>query len=311
VLSDVSSHGNHIDTLQVRSASICASVVLNNQKVLLSLVAVSSEGNIDRNNIIGTDKVLKVITVNMNTINDTIREVEKSRLDMRRHGSGAGCGYFNRNSGEGFVQARLEGKGKSSTSLSSTGLESDSLGLVLDIIKLVQAAVHHVVTMWAHALRAVEVTVLRITDAAADLVLVESTVSERLAVLGKLKVLVREFSGTEGKLVEVFASTMTRAIIGARGTLAPLSFVSIKALTFTRFTVAKTLASTFGISVTSVISRFRETKLRVVNPGELKGADSVGAVTSITSHTQSPVIITKTETTVAVTMTTARVVASS
>jgi hypothetical protein len=121
--------------------------------------------------------------------------------------------------------------------------------------------------MWAHALGAIEVTVLRITHTGTNLVLVESMVSERLFVLGELKVLVRELSGTEGELIDVLASTMTRAIIGARGALASLSFVAIKALAFTRFTVAKTLASTFSISVTSVVGGLRKTKLGVVNPG--------------------------------------------
>jgi hypothetical protein len=129
--------------------------------------------------------------------------------------------------------------------------------------------------MWAHALGAIEVTILRIAHAATNLVLVESTIGERLFVLGELKVLMRELSSTEGELIEVLTSTVTRAIIGARGTLASLSFVTIKALTFTRFTVAKTLASTFSISVASVVGGLRKTKLGFVNPGELKGTDSV------------------------------------
>jgi hypothetical protein len=107
--------------------------------------------------------------------------------------------------------------------------------------------------MWAHALRAVVVTILRITDTATNLVLVESTVGESLVQLSEFKVLVRELSGTKGELVDVLASTMTRAVIGARSTLATLSFVAFKAFTFTSFTVAKTLTSTFSVSMTSVV----------------------------------------------------------
>jgi hypothetical protein len=165
--------------------------------------------------------------------------------------------------------------------------------------------------MWAHTLGAVVVTILRITDTATNLVLVESTVGESLVQLSEFKVLVRELSGTKGELVDVLASTMPRAVIGARSTLAALSFITLKTFAFTSFTVAKTLTSAFSISMTSVVGSLGESKLGVVNPGELKGANSVGAITSITSHTQTPVIIAQTESAVTITMTTARIITSS
>ena len=106
--------------------------------------------------------------------------------------------------------------------------------------------------------------------------------------------LVGKLSGTEGELVDVFAGTVSRTVIGASGALASLSFVAVKALALARLTVAKS-----------------NTNLRVINPRELEGADSVGAITSVKGHTKTPIVITNTEATVTFTMTTARVVAAS
>jgi hypothetical protein len=164
--------------------------------------------------------------------------------------------------------------------------------------------------MRAHTLGAVNITVLRVTDTSTDLVVVESIVGERLRQLSELHVLIGKLSGTKGKLVDVLASTMTRAVIGARSTLASLSFVTIEALALTGLTVAKSLASTLSVSVTSIIVGLGSANIGAVNPGELEGADSVRAITGIMGHTQSPVVVTDAKSTVTFSVTTARVVTS-
>jgi hypothetical protein len=107
--------------------------------------------------------------------------------------------------------------------------------------------------MRAHALGAVNISVLRIANTAASLVVVKSVVSKGLFELGELKVLVGELSGTKGQLIHVFASSMSRTVIGARSALASLTFVPVEAFTFASLTVAKTLAGALSISVASIV----------------------------------------------------------
>jgi len=145
--------------------------------------------------------------------------------------------------------------------------------------------------MRAHALGAVHISVLRVTDAATNLIMVESVVIEALLELGELHVLVRELSGTEGKLVDHFAGSMSGAVIRARGALASLAFVALKALTLARLTVAKTLASALRVSVASIVVGLRDAYLRVVHPRDLVRADSLGAITGVMRHTNTPIVI--------------------
>jgi hypothetical protein len=246
----------------------------------------------------------------MDTVNHSIRKIEKGRLDMRRHSSRAVSVDLNGDGGEGLIQSRLESQGECLSSLSGSGSKSNSLSLVLNIIVLVQATIHHVISMRAHALGAVNIAILGVANAASDLTVVKAIVSESLLKLVELKVLIRKLGGTEGKLVDVFASSMAGAIIGARSALAALSFVTVKAFAFTTVAVAKTLAGTLSISMTSVIGGLSYANLGVVNPRKLKRANSVRAITGVEGHTQAPVIVANTEATVTFTMTTARVVAS-
>jgi hypothetical protein len=302
VLSDVSSGVQHVHSLQQRGAASSASVVLHHQKVLLSLVAVSSEGHVHGDNVVGE---VEPLAVHMDAIDDSIGEVQEGRLDVGGHGGGAGGVNLNRDGGEGLVEARLEGQGEGSASLRSLSGEGDSLGLVLGIVQLVLATVHHVVTVRAHALGAVHITELRVAHAAAHLGVVEALVGEGLLELGELEVLVGELGGAEGELVDVFAGAVSGAVIGARSALAALAFVAVKALALARVAVAKSLASTLGVSVASVVVVL---SLGVVHPGDLEGADSVGAITGVVGHTQAPVVVTDTEAAFTLTVTTARVV---
>ena len=136
---DISSGVQHVNTLQKRSASRRACVVLHHQKVLLALVAVASEGDVHGNDIVGQ---IEEVTVHMDTINDAIGQVQKSRLNVGRHGGGAVRVDLDGGSGEGLIQTRLEGQSEGSASLSRSGGKGDSLSLVLNIVQLVRATIH-------------------------------------------------------------------------------------------------------------------------------------------------------------------------
>merc|ERR1719183_1321853 len=166
----------------------------------------------------------------MDTIDHSIRQVQKGRLDMRRHRGRVKSVDLNGDGGVGLVKARLEGQSKGSASLRGLGGERDSLCLVLKLIQLVQTAVHHVVTMRAHALGAVNISVLGVADTAADLSMVKAVEGERLSELVELKVLVGKLRSAKGEVIDVLAGTVPRAVIGARSALASLSFVAVKAL---------------------------------------------------------------------------------
>mmetsp|Transcript_19579 Transcript_19579/g.32952 ORF Transcript_19579/g.32952 Transcript_19579/m.32952 type:complete len:377 (-) Transcript_19579:22-1152(-) len=309
VLRDVTSGVTEVDTVQHGGAAASTGVVLHNKEVLLALVAVTSEGNVDVDLVISG--IIKEITVHVDAIDDSIGEVQKSRLDVGRHRGGGGSVDLDRDGGVGLIEARLEGQSKGSAGLGGLSSEGDSLGLVLQLIQLVEAAVHHVITMRAHALGAVHIAVLGVADTAADLSVVEAVVSERLLQLSELKVLVGELSGTKGELVNVLAGPVAGAVIGASSALATLSFVTLKALALARLTVAKTLAGALSVSVASVVGGLGHASLGVVNPRELEGADSVGAITSVEGHAQTPIVVAHAKATVAFTMTTARVVTAS
>lgn len=177
MLSHITSGVNHVDALELRGATIGAEVVLNRKKVLLSLVAVASECNVHSDLV---DTVRSVhITVNMDAINDPIGQVQKSSFNGIGHSERGRSADFNGDCGESLVEARLEGQGESSTSSScSSAEEIDSLSLVLNLIQLVKAAIHHIIAVRAHALGAIRIAVLRVTNATTDLQVIKAVIGK-------------------------------------------------------------------------------------------------------------------------------------
>jgi len=90
---------------------------------------------------------------------------------------------------------------------------------------------------------------------------------------------------TVGQVLKILASAMTRAIIGASGTLASLSFIAIKAGTFTSVTLADASPCTFQILVEVAVH------IRSVNPGNFIRAHSLRAVSTVMGQPYTPVII--------------------
>jgi hypothetical protein len=91
-------------------------------------------------------------------------------------------------------------------------------------------------------------------------------------------------------VLDVFALSVTGAVIGARRTLASLSFVSGKAFASTRFTVANTTSRTLGVTVSIT------DKVWLVNPSEIKRTDLIRTISRVHGKTKTPVIETGTDT---------------
>jgi hypothetical protein len=98
---------------------------------------------------------------------------------------------------------------------------------------------------------------------------------------------------------------MTRALIGASGTLASLTFVTREANTSTRIAIANTLRGTLSVLVMNTLN------IRGINPGKFIRANALGTITRVMRQTQTPVIVTLTNTvSTASTVTGARVIAT-
>jgi hypothetical protein len=181
--------------------------------------------------------------------------------------------------------------------------EADSLSLESGISGEVIASIHHVIAVRAHALRAVNIGVLGITNATTGLVLVPAVVGEALGLLEELFVAVVELNSSICKVLEVLASAVAGTVIGAHGALASLALVAVEALALGSLAVANASTGALSISVTKTILK------RSINPSKLKGANTIRAITSVMSHTHAPVIIAQALAALANTVTTASVIA--
>jgi len=148
--------------------------------------------------------------------------------------------------------------------------------LVLNSHITINSGIHHIIPVGAKAFGAINITILGIANAGTSLLVVPLIQAKGLNVLDKLTLLVtieRRVSIT--KRLNVLAGTVTRAIIGAGGSLASFAFVSLEALALTGLTVADSLVGTFSILVEIIVA------IRCINPGKFEGADTVRAITSV------------------------------
>jgi len=86
-------------------------------------------------------------------------------------------------------------------------------------------------------------------------------------------------------ILNVFASSVSRAVVGAGGSLAGFSSVAIKAIAFATLSIAKTSSGALTILVehTKLIWR--------IHPSNLERANSVGAISRLAAKSDPPVII--------------------
>jgi len=107
-----------------------------------------------------------------------------------------------------------------------------------------------------------------------------------LGVSGTIVIVVPiERSNLVRQVVHVGALSMSRAQVGADGTLAALAFVAREALAVSALSVADAFAR--ALLVVVVLSIL----VRGVYPGDLEGADAVRAVAGVVAEAQAPVVV--------------------
>lgn len=208
-------------TRQLGGASISTDISVDDQQVLFALHGVSGEcnGNIDLDIIEDSGDFANG---HSDTINDLVGQLQQRHVDIVNQISEIRSGGViikdNRNSGEGFVQLRLEGNGKSlaiNIVFQSFGkVEKNLLNLVLGIQQEVVTDVQNIITIGAHSLRAVKVSIQGIAHAGALLASVPIVVWEGLGI--DIQTIFSEIvpGGSISQIFNVLASAVTRAVIG-------------------------------------------------------------------------------------------------
>jgi hypothetical protein len=88
----------------------------------------------------------------------------------------------------------------------------------------------------------------------------------------------------EREILDFLATSMSRAIIRARGTGTSLALISREALALARLAVADATVRTLRILV--VVTEL----IGSIHPSELKGADALRAIATQVTHANSPVV---------------------
>jgi hypothetical protein len=156
--------------------------------------------------------------------------------------------------------------------------ELNVLGVLLAGFQKIIALVHNIIAHHAHTLGAVNITPFRVALTSTGLagIPVLVGIAERVGLLREEApriVLLR--SRLERQVLYVLAASVAGAVVRARGTCTTLAFISREALALTGVAVADTAVGAFGILVTITLL------VRSVNPGELKRAHALRAITTI------------------------------
>jgi len=177
--------------------------------------------------------------------------------------------------------------------VSNGDLTSDSSGTstikeadLLDLIERFGEG-QDVVTTGALAKRAVSSLVVRVADTSLDLLGIPESVIECVGSGSELTVADLELAAvTRGReLLDVVASTVARAVVGAGGSSASLTGVSLEALALTGSTVADTLVGALSVGVSS------GRRSGGINPGLTEAAHSLGAVRSLPVSVASAAVL--------------------
>jgi hypothetical protein len=269
-----------LDTSDSRSAASSTFQVFKDEEILgtLHIVAIKSDHELE-------GASAKHRGGHRHTIDHVVGELHESILHVVSK-SEVARGEVNRGGGESLVDLRLEGKSKGVRRRERReGFHTESLNLVEKSVGEVQSLIHDIVGLGAHSSRAIHIGVVRVAEATSSLLHVPLVESE--VVLGSLvnRAIIVTPHRAKGEVFEVFASAVTRAVIGAGGSLAAFASVTFEAFAFTSRSIADTSSRAFSILVDVTIN------IWVVNPSNFIRAYSVGTITGIlVSH--SPVIIT-------------------
>jgi len=234
-----------------------------------------SEGNGDGNTeSCGECSVrLGTSSSNGNGRDDSIREGLKSRSNG---GGSVSSGTDGDGSGLPLSSEQVSvgnGNGTRRVSSSSTINDGDGLNLVFSLGKG-----QDVVTTRALAERAVSSLIVRVADTSLDLLGIPKSVGDSTVGSGsEITVGNLELTAvTRGReLLDVVASTVARAVVGAGGSSASLSSVSLEALTLTSGAIAVTLVGALSIGVGSVGGSGG------INPGQTVAANTLRAVSTL------------------------------
>jgi len=201
---------------------------------------------------------------------------------------------LNRKSCEGLVHLALE----SQSEVTSSGVTGNfvkpkvnSLHLIFDRLGEIWSLIHNICAELTHSLRAINITILRIANTAASFVHVPVVVRKSLGLLIQETTIhssssvVVEGNNFVGFILNVRASAVARAIVGACCALTSLALVSREAFTFTGISVANTSISTFSVSMMST------TFVGCINPCKLIGANSLRAVARVVVQANTPVVV--------------------
>jgi len=248
------------DTSQLGGATIVALIIVHNKQVLGTLDVVTSEGNkhieLESSNSLSVsgggrlvDTDVSGLRGDLDTVNHLVGKHEESQLNIIgelivietirvTHDNGDG--------GEGLVQLGLEGKSESLgvdvLSLNLGETELHTLNVLGQGKILVDSVVKNVVTVGAHSLGAVKVTVQGVTHAGALLVAVPVVVGEGLGLSKETLLRVIVPGGSIVQVLDVLAGTVAGAIVGTGSALAALALIAIEALALASVTTANTSA---------------------------------------------------------------------
>lgn len=274
------------DTSDLGCATVSALADGHFQEVLWALDSITSEEHLDRDQLwIGGGVEINRYSA---VVNDFVWQTTKSKLDFPSQGF---LGVVQMVDwwvhqvdwigGEGFVQLGGEGNGERLATV--VGIVQCAINIehnLLDVDILVEgegvADSQHISAVWAHALRAVNVAVLRIADASSGLLGVPAMVGEGLGVGKELVVdVVLVPDVAVGHVLDVFAGAVTRAVVWTGGAMARLAFVSIEALAESGRSVADTAAGTLRVGVELAV------RVWLFHPRKLERANAIRAITRV------------------------------
>lgn len=288
VLSDIRGgsveSGLQSEAIDLRCAASATLIILDRDKVLFALHGIAREGNAHRH----TSLVI-LVTRDGQSVDNSVGQVQQCQMHIVHHVSDIGIIEHDGNGGKSFVQSGSEGQSEGAlvkiTRVVSGGLENQTLNLVFLVQKQVVAHGQHIISIRAHALGAINVSISGVTYAPSGLAGVPVVIIVSQLTTLKVSQLLLIPGSRKCQILNIFTSSMATAVIRASSTLAGLALVAVEAGTLTGGPVANTSASTFRILVEGSMC------IRRINPSKFKGADTIGTVSAVVVETNTPVIV--------------------
>lgn len=232
--------GDDVKTRDLGHAAVSTLVILNPQKMLVTLNGVACEGDVETSeSFVSSSATVTRLSLGSlhisvghdaarHVVDHLVRQHAEGKADIVTHISTIDSSQIikdDRDGGERLIQLRAEGNSERLTGDRLqievrrvaaandffTGDELDALRLVFVRVHKVVASVKDIGAVWAHALGTVNIGVLRIAHAATYLMLVPATVRETLArVIPYIEVPIDiKDLATVRQVLDILARTMT------------------------------------------------------------------------------------------------------